>query len=196
MCVCVFSDSEEAGLWCSLWHLEPGDPAVHHDSWVSFYFQDVLEAAEASGSHVGEFRDAGNQKVLWWNTYFARRFYNLWQPSLIVIHSALCGFISICQLQPICQQFWGHGRGNSGSNWKRKSLRDWRELGAGFWCCQGKKKEKKRKSVKLSMKIKSESTNCSILYQDIVTKMLHVDPHQRLTAPQVPSAHRNFQWRS
>lgn len=77
-------------------------------------------------------------------SYFARRFYNLWQPSLIVIHSALCGFISICQLQPICQQFWGHGRGNSGSNWKRKSLRDWRELGAGFWCCQGKKKKRKK----------------------------------------------------
>lgn len=26
---------------------------------------------------------------------------------------------------------------------------------------------------------------CSMLCQDIVTKMLHVDPHQRLTAPQV-----------
>lgn len=24
-----------------------------------------------------------------------------------------------------------------------------------------------------------------IFYQDIITKMLHVDPHQRLTAPQV-----------
>lgn len=24
------------------------------------------------------------------------------------------------------------------------------------------------------------------VFQDIVTKMLHVDPHQRLTAPQVP----------
>lgn len=42
MCVFVFSDSEEAGLWCSLRHLEPGNPAVHHDSWVSFYFKDVL----------------------------------------------------------------------------------------------------------------------------------------------------------
>lgn len=34
--VCVCAGSEEAGLWCSLWHLEPGDPALHHDSWVSF----------------------------------------------------------------------------------------------------------------------------------------------------------------
>lgn len=32
-----------------------------------FYFQDVLEAAEASGSHAGQFRDTGNQKVLWSN---------------------------------------------------------------------------------------------------------------------------------
>lgn len=28
-------------------------------------------------------------------------------------------------------------------------------------------------------------------FQDIVTKMLHVDPHQRLTAPQVPLPSEN-----
>lgn len=31
-----------------------------------------------------------------------------------------------------------------------------------------------------------------IFYQDIITKMLHVDPHQRLTAPQVSHRFNTF----
>lgn len=34
--LCVYTGSEEAGVWCCLWYLELGDPALHHDSWVNF----------------------------------------------------------------------------------------------------------------------------------------------------------------
>lgn len=91
---------------------------------------------EASGSHAAEFREiqesTGNSLI----KYLAAG------DSAALALSALWCFISICQLQPIRQQFRGHGGGNSGSNRERKSLRYWGELGAGFWCCQGKKKKK------------------------------------------------------
>lgn len=92
----------------------------------------------------------------------------------------------IFQFYTICQRTRRHSRRDSESDRERTLYSDRRQLGRGVWCCQSRPwphphpHSHSNRSDRVFI-----FSHVWFSMQDLVSKMLHVDPHQRLTAKQV-----------